>query len=217
MRTRANRSEPKSYARSRCGHRDQRQSRHRLGVSGEFCFHENDYRVYFALETEERPQSAGTFDEMQVNEGSNDAKGPRVGGYLAFAPGLETVHVKVGISYVSAANAAMNLEKEIPGWEIEKVRSEHRRPGALYGSRGGGGRERNATARLLYRDVSFAAASDGLQRREWGLPWIRQEGSQDRGGTQPVCEFFGLGHLPEPGATDCTLLPDVASELRNRW
>ena len=93
-------------------------------ASGEFCFHDNHYRVYFALEAEERPQSAGTFDEMQVSNGSHAAKGPRVGGYLVFTPAAEVLHVKVGISYVSAANAAMNLEKEIPGWDFEKVRSD---------------------------------------------------------------------------------------------
>jgi predicted alpha-1,2-mannosidase len=95
-------------------------------ASGEFCFHDNHYRVYFALEAKEQPQSAGTFDELQVSDGSHAAKGPRVGGYLVFAPATEVLHVKVGISYVSVANAAMNLEKEIPGWELEKVRNDAR-------------------------------------------------------------------------------------------
>ncbi|MGD0911237.1 MAG: GH92 family glycosyl hydrolase [Terracidiphilus sp.] len=95
-------------------------------AGGEFCFHDNYYRVYFALETEEKPQSTGTFDEMRVSEGLLDAKGPRAGGYLAFAPNTGTLHVKVGISYVSAANAAMNLDKEIPGWDFEKVRGDAR-------------------------------------------------------------------------------------------
>jgi predicted alpha-1,2-mannosidase len=92
--------------------------------SGEFCFHDNHYRIYFALETEENPQSAGTFDEMKVNHGSNTAKGPRVGGFLAFPAAASVLHVKIGISYVSVANAAMNLEKEIPAWDFEKVRRD---------------------------------------------------------------------------------------------
>lgn len=93
-------------------------------ASGEFCFHDNHYRVYFALETEETPQWVGTFDEMQMSKGSHAAKGPRVGGYLAFSPATEALHVKVGISFVSAANAKMNIAKEIPGWDFEKVRSD---------------------------------------------------------------------------------------------
>ena len=93
-------------------------------ASGEFCFHDNHYRIYFALETEERPHLAGTFDEAKVSEGSHDAKGPRVGGYLVFTTDTETLHLKVGISYVSSANAAINLEKEIPGWDFEKVHND---------------------------------------------------------------------------------------------
>lgn len=93
-------------------------------TSGEFCFHENYYRIFFALETEESPQSAGTFDEMKVSDAALDAKGPRVGGYLAFPADLRVLHVKVGISYVSTANAEINLEKEIPGWNLETVRSD---------------------------------------------------------------------------------------------
>jgi predicted alpha-1,2-mannosidase len=93
-------------------------------TSGEFCFHENDYRVYFALETEETPRSSGSFDELQVRAGSHEASGPRIGGYLVFAPGSGPLHIKVGISYVSAANATSNLEKEIPGWNLAKVQSD---------------------------------------------------------------------------------------------
>jgi predicted alpha-1,2-mannosidase len=94
--------------------------------SGGFCNLENRYRVYFAIETEETPQSAGTFDEMHVSPGTNSAHGARTGGYLAFEPGMKVLHVKVGLSYVSAANAEMNLAKEIPGWDFGKVRSEAR-------------------------------------------------------------------------------------------
>lgn len=94
--------------------------------SGGFCNLENRYRVYFAIETEETPHSAGTFDEMHVNPGVSSAHGPRTGEYLAFEPGIKVLHVKVGLSYVSTANAEMNLAKEIPGWDFGKVRSDAR-------------------------------------------------------------------------------------------
>src|SRR5450631_719126 len=48
-------------------------------ASGGFCGLENRYKVYFALETQEAPQSAGTFDEMQVNTSATSASGPRAG------------------------------------------------------------------------------------------------------------------------------------------
>lgn len=95
-------------------------------AGGGFCGLENRYRVYFAIETEEAPQSSGTFDESGINSGVGSASGPRMGGYLAFDPGVKVLHFKVGLSFVSTANAEMNLAKEIPGWELSKVRSDAR-------------------------------------------------------------------------------------------
>ena len=47
------------------------------------------------------------------------------GGYVAFTTRAgEPVLVKVGISYVSAANARMNLDAEIPAWDFENIRQD---------------------------------------------------------------------------------------------
>ncbi len=142
--------------------------------SGEFCFHDNHYRVYFALETQQTPQSAGTFDEMQVSAGSNNAKGPRVGGYLVFAPSTGPLRVKVAISYVSVANAEMNLEKEIPAWDFEKVHSDAQ---AAWSTaldhavvEGGSESQRKVFYTALYHSL---LASNDLQRRERRVPRVR--------------------------------------------
>lgn len=95
-------------------------------ASGFFCGLENRYRVYFALETEETPQSSGTFNELRVRAGDSSADGPRSGGYVTFSPATSVVHFKVGLSFVSVANAQANLSKEIPGWDFEKVRRDAR-------------------------------------------------------------------------------------------
>ena len=94
--------------------------------SDEFCGNENHYRVFFALEVDQEPESAGTFDELQVKPGSAAESGPRAGAYLSFSPAVRTVRLKVGISYVSAANASMNLKQEIPGWDFARIRKEAR-------------------------------------------------------------------------------------------
>ncbi len=95
-------------------------------AGGGFCHLENRYRVYFAIETEETPQSVGTFDEQHVNQGVASATGARTGGFVAFDPSMSVLHMKIGISFVSSANAEANLAKEIPGWNFEKVRSDAR-------------------------------------------------------------------------------------------
>ena len=94
--------------------------------SGGFCGTENRYKVYFALQTDTNPAAAGTFTEMGVNPGRTSSSGPRTGAYLSFNPNTKTVHLKVGISYVSVANAELNLNREIPGWDLEKVRQDAR-------------------------------------------------------------------------------------------
>jgi len=92
--------------------------------SGGFCGTENRYKVYFVLQTDTNPASVGTFNELIVNSGSTSGSGPRTGAYLSFNPKTKTVHLKVGISYVSVANAELNMNREIPGWNLEKVRQD---------------------------------------------------------------------------------------------
>jgi len=94
--------------------------------SDEFCGNENHYRVYFALEVEGKPATEGTFNELEVTQAPGSRQGQRSGGYLSLSPETRTVLVKVGLSYVSAANAEMNLRQEIPGWDFEGVRTQAR-------------------------------------------------------------------------------------------
>ncbi len=94
---------------------------------GGFCGLHNRYTVYFSMHTEEKPQVAATFDEHGLQPQSAAANGPRVGGYLQFASNVRTVHLKVGLSFVSVENAEKNLEAEIPDWSLQRVRDEARR------------------------------------------------------------------------------------------
>ncbi|MGH9615093.1 MAG: GH92 family glycosyl hydrolase [Acidobacteriaceae bacterium] len=94
--------------------------------SGGFCGTKSHYRVYFVLEVDRTPAASGTFNEMQVTPGGASGRGPRTGGYLSFDPGTTTVHMKAAISFVSVANAEMNMDREIPGWDLEKVRQDAR-------------------------------------------------------------------------------------------
>jgi predicted alpha-1,2-mannosidase len=95
-------------------------------AAGGLCAHRIVYRVYFAIESEQTPQSFGTFNEIEAAPGNLAAMGPRVGGYWSFAPSTRTVRIRVGISFVSVANAEANLRHEIPDWNLEKVRSDAR-------------------------------------------------------------------------------------------
>ena len=92
-------------------------------TAGRFCNLHNRYTVYFAA-TFNRPFSAfGTWNGAVVRSGSRRDAGPRAGGYVTFDTSRSrAITVKVGLSYVSVANARQNLEAEEPGWSVDAVR-----------------------------------------------------------------------------------------------
>ncbi len=95
-------------------------------ASGKFCNKKNQYRLYFVLRVEETPSGTGTFNELQLTAGNGSQHGSRIGGYTSFPETMRTVHVKVGLSYVSIANAELNLKQEISGWGFQKERRDAR-------------------------------------------------------------------------------------------
>ncbi|MHB1855951.1 MAG: GH92 family glycosyl hydrolase [Acidobacteriaceae bacterium] len=95
-------------------------------TGGEMCGKQNHYRVYFVLQVEEEPAKVGTFNEIEVTDGNGSRRGTNSGAYISFPQAMRVVHVKVAISFVSMANARLNLIQEIPGWDFETVRRDAR-------------------------------------------------------------------------------------------
>lgn len=79
--------------------------------SGGFCGSKSERKVYFHAEVFPKPLKVLSWP------------GPEKGLSFEFKNGTKEVLVKIGISYVSAANASLNLKKENPGWDFEKVRA----------------------------------------------------------------------------------------------
>lgn len=90
--------------------------------SGGFCGSDSNYVLYFAL-TFARPFSSSGTWTTALNPGSTSASGHKVGAYVSFPQGSEPVIAKVGVSFVSIANALGNLQAEIPGWDFDSVRA----------------------------------------------------------------------------------------------
>ena len=93
--------------------------------SGGFCGSDSNYVLYFALKFA-RPFSATGTWTATVSPGSTSAAGHKVGAYVSFPRGAEPIDAKVGVSFVSVANALDNLQAEIPGWDFEAVRAAAR-------------------------------------------------------------------------------------------
>jgi predicted alpha-1,2-mannosidase len=86
-------------------------------TAGHFCGlpYQGDYTLHFDIRFAEPFTASGTW--------SGGPHGGPGGVHLTFdTTGDRTVTAKVGISYTSAANAALNLATEIPGWDFGSVR-----------------------------------------------------------------------------------------------
>ena len=92
-------------------------------TAGGFCSSATRYTLYFAAAFEHPFEQFATWQEDAIRNGERAAKGKRTGAWLDFGKHRE-VEMKVGISYVSEANAQDNLNKEIPAWNFDGQREK---------------------------------------------------------------------------------------------
>ena len=102
-------------------------------TSGNFCGYINEadrrsyYTLHYVIEFDQPFASNGTWKDGNVTQGSKQSEGGTgygekgipdtgkgSGAWVGFAPGTKEVSLRVGISYVSAANAQANLDAEAP-------------------------------------------------------------------------------------------------------
>jgi predicted alpha-1,2-mannosidase len=84
-------------------------------VGGHFCGGPDEGRTYFCAIFNQPFAGYGTWGDVSLNHGGTNGEGRAAGAILSFNPtGDRMVLVKVGISYVSIANAQANLEMENP-------------------------------------------------------------------------------------------------------
>jgi len=82
------------------------------------------YKVYFAAHFDRPFASSGTWNGGTVTPGSTASAGARSGAYVTFDTRANpVVQVKVGLSFVSVANAEANLGAEDAGWDLATVQN----------------------------------------------------------------------------------------------
>ena len=90
--------------------------------SGNFCDTSGDYHLYFAARFEQSFTSFGTWHGTKVTAGSRSSTKEQSGGYVSFPSATRVVQVQVGVSFVSVADARLNIDAEQPGWDIDALR-----------------------------------------------------------------------------------------------
>ena len=86
----------------------------------------NSYTVYFYARTDTPAASWGTWMNSDLSPGSKSAKGDAgstSGAWLTFSAPARPVLLKIGISFISVAQARQNLSAEIPAFDFEAVHS----------------------------------------------------------------------------------------------
>ncbi|MBY8879400.1 GH92 family glycosyl hydrolase [Actinacidiphila acidipaludis] len=93
-------------------------------TAGGFCGSSKTYQIYFDIRFDRAPTGFGTWSGGTVSAGSSSASGTSTGAYVTFdTTGNQTVQAKVGLSYVSVANAQANVTAENNGWDFSAVRT----------------------------------------------------------------------------------------------
>lgn len=97
-------------------------------TGGNFCGLHNKYTIYFAAEFDRPFQVHGTWHNGALLPGSRRSQGLRTGAWVTFNLGTQrTVHVRIGLSYVSTRAARANLRAEIPTWNLSRVEAQSRK------------------------------------------------------------------------------------------
>ncbi|MET9002603.1 GH92 family glycosyl hydrolase [Amycolatopsis sp. NPDC004169] len=93
-------------------------------TGGGFCGSSKTYQIFYVIQFDRAPSGFGTWLGGTVSAGSASTSGTNSGGYVTFdTSGNTTVQAKVGISFVSLANAQANLAAESPGFDFTGIRS----------------------------------------------------------------------------------------------
>jgi len=97
-------------------------------TSGYFCDSVGAYTLHFVARFSRPFTGHGVWSGGKLHAGSSTCSGSYAvacGAWVAFdASTNRVVTVKVGLSYVSTANAAANLEAEDPGWSLRSVQQK---------------------------------------------------------------------------------------------
>jgi predicted alpha-1,2-mannosidase len=86
---------------------------------------QGETRQYFYIETSDPLTRAETWRGGDMGE-ARAQSGDHIGFVGDVNGSVRTIQVRVGVSYISSAQARRNLQREIPDWNFDKIRNESR-------------------------------------------------------------------------------------------
>jgi predicted alpha-1,2-mannosidase len=93
-------------------------------TGGGFCGSSKTYQIFYYGQFDRTPTGVGTWLGSTVSAGSTSTSGTNSGGYVTFDTSSNAnVNFKIGISFVSVANAQANLTAEQSGFALDTIRA----------------------------------------------------------------------------------------------
>lgn len=83
-------------------------------------------KVYVYMETEERPVATGIVENGKVSS-ETSVEGRNVSAAFRFTDGLQTVHLRYGVSFISEEQAKRNLRREQNDYDLDRVAAAGRK------------------------------------------------------------------------------------------
>ncbi len=195
--------------------------------SGQFCGTGTAYTLHFVALFDRPFTSAGTWDNTGTSSGTDSCTGTTCGSFATFDTTTQRqVLMKVGISFVSPADALQNLRAEDPGWSVRKVATAaEARWNALLGRvavRGGTAAEQHTFYTALYHSLLFPNVVSDVSGRYDG-----SDGKVHAAGHRQVYANFSewdiyrseiqLEALVAPGAVGDMVQSLVDDAQQNGW
>lgn len=92
--------------------------------AGRFCGSDSGYKIYVAGKFSKPFKSTVLWgDESRLKDTKGGATGKHTGASVGFGAAQE-LNLKVGVSFVNEEGARANLEKEIPGWDFDRIHQQ---------------------------------------------------------------------------------------------
>jgi predicted alpha-1,2-mannosidase len=93
-------------------------------TAGGFCGSSKTFQIFFAMTFDRAPTSSGTWSGSTISNGSSSTSGVNTGAVVTFDTRANpVVQVAVALSYVSIANASLNLRTENPSFDFNARRA----------------------------------------------------------------------------------------------
>jgi predicted alpha-1,2-mannosidase len=90
--------------------------------AGGFCSSDSHYKLYVTGRFNKRFKTSKLWQDDAILADAKSAQGKHTGAWLEFGSEREVI-LKVGISFVSQEGAAANLQKEIPAFAFDRIRT----------------------------------------------------------------------------------------------